>query len=414
MKKIVKVLLVLGFGVLLFGAPLTAGAASAAETGDVKIDAAGFPDNFFREYVAEKFDTNKDGILQRAEAEAVTGIKILRFQEMDDQNDETGQTKPHYYTEDEYAFNFKGIEKFTNLSKLELWMSGGLTKNNAKYVVRLSNVDSLYKLKNLKILKITNTDMTSLDCSLLPKLENLYVSSFKNLKKINFKGCGNLKKIQLEGCQTLKTLDVSPLKSLTTLCLADVNVGKIKYGKKNKSIKTLDIGGVSGALKLNGKNPTSLNLSKLAGLKKLYIQKMKKLKKLDLSHNKNLRLLTVDECNKLTKVAPVKNKKLEEVSVWNDKKLKTLDLSANAKLKSLSIQGMKVKTIRLNKKNKLSCFRYAEAKLKSFNVKNINTKTLKQLQLFGNKLKKINVRKYKKLESLDVDKGVKVIGQKKN
>lgn len=75
---------------------------------------------------------------------------------------------------------------------------------------------------------------------------------------------------------------------------------------------------------------------------------------------------------------------------------------------------MKIKTIRLSKKNKLVFFRYANAKLKKFDVKNINKKTLKELQLYGNKLKKVDVSKYKNLETIDVDKGVKVTGMKKS
>lgn len=389
-----------------------ASCASAKAVGDVNINTTTFPDEFLRAYVIENIDTNKDQILQQTEAEAVTKISFTKFKDADEQGsgDEEKVVQLHYYTEDEFTFDFKGLEYFNNLTELTVRLFGGLTKDDAEYPVKVSHVDSLYKLKNLKLLEINKSDLKSFDCSKLPKLEKLDLTECSELKKMTFKGNKKLKKISLSDFPKLSTLDVSSLGSLTSMQLRAVDVKNIKFGKKNSSLKSLEIGSYTNQY---CKKLTTLDLSKLTGLKKLYITWQKNLKKVDVSHNKKLSYIYMEKCVGLTKLAPKKNKELTEVDIWNCKNLKTLDLSANYKLNSLTLDGMEVKTILLSKKNKLTFLRYANAKLKKFNVKNINTKTLKELQLYGNKLKKVDVRKYKKLGNLDVDKGVKVIGWEK-
>lgn len=380
--------------------------AEAAAAGDVEINAKAFPDEYFRTYVLENIDTNKDKILQKTEAEAVRKISLKKFKDAD----EWGEDEQYrLYTKEEFTFDFKGLEHFTNLNVLNVALVGGATADNKEYPVRVTNEGSLYQLKNLTELGISKTDLKGFDCSKFPKLEKLSLAQFSELKKITFKGNTKLKKLGLSD-MTMDTLNVSSLSGMTSMNLHSVELKKIQFGKKNKALKEFYI---SNNVNTYCKKLKTLDLSKLTGLKKLGLEWIKNLKKLDLSKNKNLRSIFMEHCDKITKLAPNKNKKLTEVDIWNCKKLKTLDLSANHKLNWLRLDGMKVKTIRLSKKNKLTFFRYANAKLKKFDVKNINTKTLKELQLYGNKLKKVDVSKYKNLETIDVDKGVKVIGMKK-
>lgn len=380
--------------------------AEAATAGDVTIDEKAFPDEYFRTYVLEKIDANKDKTLQKAEKEAVREISFKKFKDVDDWGEDE-QYRP--YTKKDFTFDFKGLEHFTNLNVLRIGLSGGVTADNREYPVRVTNEGSLYRLKNLTELGITKTDLKSFDCSKFPKLEKLGLCEFNKLKKITFKGNKRLKKLDLTEV-AMNTLDVSSLSGMTFLELQSVEVKKIHFGKKNKALKEFWISNYANTYCEKLK---TLNLSKLTGLKKLGLEWMRNLKKLDLSQNKNLRSVFIEHCESITRLAPKKNRKLTEVDIWNCNKLKTLDLSANYKLNWLRLDGMKVKTIRLGKKNKLAFFRYANAKLKKFDVKNINTKTLKELQLYGNKLKKVDVSKYRKLEAIDVDKGVKVIGMKK-
>ncbi len=64
---------------------------------DRTICSENFPDGNFREYIAENFDTDKDGILSVKEAESITEIDV-------------------YHKEIE---ELKGIEYFVNLQNLD-------------------------------------------------------------------------------------------------------------------------------------------------------------------------------------------------------------------------------------------------------------------------------------------------------
>lgn len=405
MKKIMT-LLFLSIGIFLAGAAHV----DAATANAVEINAGTFPDNILRAYVLENIDTNKDKILQKEEAAAVTKLSFQKFMEPDDWDDEEEGEYPHY-TKEDFTFDCKGLERFTNLITLEINLNGGVTDDNVEYPVKVINENFLYRLKNLKHLDICEMNLKSFDCSKFPKLESLDLARFQELEKITFKGNNSLKELWLSDSLKLSKVDVSSLGKLTNLRLQALdNIKEVQFGKKNKALKELWIDHYSNEY---CKKLKSLNLSKLTGLKKLGVEYVKNLKKLDTSRNKNLRYVYVAECSKIKKFTPKKNKKLTEVSISDCKSFKTLDLSANHKLSWLQLEGKQIKTIRLSKKNKLSYFRYANAGLKKFNVKNINVKTLKDLQLYGNKLKKVNVSKYKKLQSLDVDQGVKVIGRRK-
>lgn len=396
-------------GICMFCLGISAApAVSAAESGDVAIDAEAFPDDFFREHVRKYVDTNQDGVLQSDEAAAVTKMTLDKFLDLDDQEDEDEPKELHYYTEDEYTFDCKGLELFENLSDLSLYLNDGLTENDEKYVTKISNMDCLYEMKNLEKLHIYNIDVKKFDCAKFSHLRKLELYCFPNMKSISFGKSKILTDVWLSEMPALDTVNVSTLSNLKNLRLTNADVEKIQFGKKNRSIKTLTL--ESGATKKYCLNMRELDLSRLTGLKNLCICNYKNLKFPDLSHNKKLKELFVEKCRKFTKIAPLKNKNLTNVDVWDCKNLNTLDLSKNAKLSWLRIDGMKIMTIRLNANNKLEYFRYSRAGLKKLDVKNINKKTLKSIQLWGNKLKKVDLSKYTNLIEVDVDKGVEIIG----
>ncbi len=429
MKGMAKMFLKMGICTAWAGALLMAGAvigaasgvavsaapgavALAAETDETAIDAESFPDEYFREYVQKYVDGNQDGVLQRDEAEAVTELTLDKFMDSDDLDgtDEDEPAEIHYYTKDEFVFDCKGLELFENLSDLSLVLNGGLTKNGKDYPVQVSHISSLYKLKKLEDLHIYDMDLKNFDCAKLTGLKKLSLSGFSSMESLSFGNSKVLTKIWLYDMPSLDVLDVSSLENLRSLSLGSADVEKIVFGKKNRSVRSLMLdSGDSSAL---CKRMKKLNLEKLAELKELYITNYKNLKFPDLSHNKKLELIFMENCPQVTKIAPLKNKKLTQVDIWNCRNLETLDLSKNDKLNWLRLDGMKVKTLRLSAKNKLKFFRYANAGLKKFNVKNINTKTMKDLQVYGNKFKKIDLSKYKNLKDVTVDEGVRVIGWK--
>lgn len=382
------------------------GVSVKAASDDVAINEASFPDEYFRTYVLTHIDTNKDQILQREEAEAVTKLNLDKFETLMDA-DGDGYV---YFKEEDFAFDCKGLEYFTNAEVLRLRLSGGKTTEGKTYPVKVSNGDMIYKLRKLKELKLNKGDYQSFDSSYFPEIEKLSLYGFNRIEKINLKGNPKLWSLHMED-MSIDTIDVSDYGSMTHMNLYGVDVKNIKFGKKNKVLKKLTFSYFYS--NVYSTKLKTLNLSKLTGLKNLSLHNIKNLKKVDLSKNKNLRAFGLSNCEKITEVSLKNCKKLVYVTLTKCKKIKDIDLSKHSHLKSVFIKGIKVKTLCLNKRNKIEFFCCINAGLKKFDVKNLNPKTLDEMYLHGNKFKKLNVKKYKKLKMIKVDKGVKVSGAKK-
>ena len=87
-----------------------------------------------------------------------------------------------------------------------------------------------------------------------------------------------------------------------------------------------------------------------------------------------------------------------------------VDLSKNNKLKEFSVDGKGVKNFVLSKKNRIEWFRWANAGLKELSLKELrlNPKHLETIVVWGNpKLKKINIKGYKKVKTVNGAKAVK-------
>lgn len=156
----------------------------AAETGDVRIDLAHFPDENFRDRVAFYCDKDDDGTLSQDELNGVTELYVA-----------------HAYIKD-----LTGIELFPNLEKLDC-------KNN-----------------NLTCLDVSkNTKLTKLDCALNP-LTSLDVS---NNTALTYLDCNYN---QLTG------LDLSQNTALTKLGCHDNQLTSLDLSK-NTALDTLDCSG---------------------------------------------------------------------------------------------------------------------------------------------------------------------------
>ena len=141
------------------------------------IDEVNFPDNNFRTYVANRFDSNKDGYLNKAEIEAIQTIIVSGIQ---------------------FGFDsdgLKGIEHFWNLRRLECencympWSD--LSKNiNLEYLKARNNLFGfgepfdLSNNKKLMFLDVSKCNLISLDVSVNTALEELYCSE-NNLKALD-------------------------------------------------------------------------------------------------------------------------------------------------------------------------------------------------------------------------------------
>ncbi|RYQ12461.1 Ig-like domain-containing protein [Bifidobacterium pseudolongum] len=213
---------------LPFGSlPVTASAA----TGDVIINETNFPDPDFREDMRDK-DSNHDGVLSISEINAIHSLSL-------------GTT------------NLKGLELLPNLTSLNLW----------------------------------SEDLTSVDLSHNPKLEDLTISG------------------------SLETIDLS----------------------KQTELRVLD---------LDGNNLTEIDLTRntlLGGLR----AEENRLTNIDLSHNNNLEYIYLAN-NQLEELETYNLRKLQELEVQHNK-LTALDLSNNKQLLNLTIYDNRISTIDLSK-----------------------------------------------------------------
>ena len=165
---------------------LSAANALAASKG-IAINKSHFPNDNFRTYVKNEFDSNGDGYLSTAERKAVRKIVF-------DPDDPV-------YGGKNFA-NLKGIEYFTNLTEL------------TAIGVHLSKLD-LSKNTKLSVLAVDNNDLTKLDLSKNRQLTRLNcpwnmikkLTLGKNAKLTEFVTEGNrITSINVSGCTKLKKI----------------------------------------------------------------------------------------------------------------------------------------------------------------------------------------------------------------
>lgn len=163
----------------------------------VKIDRTTFPDNAFRQYVADTFDKDDDGELNEKELLKATGL--IGF------NEEQAKA----------IHDFTGIEKLTELNYVDL--SGceieklDLSANQkiSSLYCRNCKIEKLdlTGLNALKLLSIEGTKLSSLDLSGAPNLEVLYCMNCK-LSELSLKEVPKLTELNCSQ-NKLKKLDLS-------------------------------------------------------------------------------------------------------------------------------------------------------------------------------------------------------------
>ena len=296
---------------------------------EVLIDEKTFPNNYFRNYVADNIDKNEDGLLSKEEIEAVTAIYFCWWG-----SDSTGK--------------LDGIEMFTNLETLECDGSG------------LTSLD-VSMFKNLTSLSCRQNKLKTLDVSGLTNLKTLYCND-NQLTSLDVSKNKELTELDCAWNQ-LKTLDVSGLKKLEELNCSGNELFTLKRDGataitwlycSNTKLKSLDLRGLTKLKRLYsyGGELVSLNLSGLTNLVTVYCDD-NKLKTLDVSGLTNLESL---ECN--------------------DNLLTSLDVSGNKNLKYLSCSSNKLTSLKLTGASSLEylyCYGNELERLNIYKVPNLVT-----------------------------------------
>ena len=211
---------------------------------EVAIDETTFPDATFRSYVAENFDTDKNGSLSGAEIAAVESIDVSNSN----------------------ISNLTGIEHFTALTTLHCYRNK-LTQLDVSGFAALRELHCFEnKLTRLDVSGCTaleslwcdDNQLTSLDVSGFSALTKLYCDS-NQLESLNVSGCTALTGLDCDNNQ-LESLDVSGCTALKwLLCqnnrLTSLNVGVntalTELYCNDNQLESLDVGGCAALMVLD-------------------------------------------------------------------------------------------------------------------------------------------------------------------
>lgn len=241
---------------------------AALADGDVAINETNFPDENFRGYVEEKFDTNKDDSLSAEEIAAVKQINLPN----------------------KGISSLVGVEHFTNLEDLDVQHNEDLTTLN------------LSKNTELKTLKCNHTKLTSLDTSHNENLVFLECNEISTLTTLNVSENTALKHLYcndnpLTALDLTKNLALEKLEcgdnKFTTLDLSK-NTNLKYFGCFNSKLSSLDLTNNTNLEELYfcGNNVSNIDVSENTKLKFLHLFS-NQLITLDTSKNSNLQRLWV-------------------------------------------------------------------------------------------------------------------------
>ena len=186
------------------------GASAQAEEDAVAIDATNFPDEAFRQYVADNFDKDKDGVLNQTERNAVKEIRII----------DSGYT------------SLQGLKYFSQLTDL-LCSKNNLTELDVSEnpeLVRLICLNNSLTSLNLN----KNTKLGSLNCD----NNKLTVLDLRENKSLWWLRCNN-------NCLTSLDLRNNPK-------IRDLQVGSQRYQILANDDRTYDLHQLPGKFELDG------------------------------------------------------------------------------------------------------------------------------------------------------------------
>ena len=262
-----------------------------SDKSSVVINEENFPDEVFRELVAEKYDTDGNGILVIQEIMSITDMGFL----------------------EKNIYDLKGLEYFRYLENIDIsknHLSGTIdfsSLNNLVSLTLLNNKESetlnlVFKNnQRLETVNCSGSNVTSID--LVGCVNLIYLSCSNNsLTDLDLHELINLENLYCSG-NNLNELDVSFNTKLKNLYCSNNTINGIDL-KNNEDIEVLRLGA---SISNDSDTDNSERKSNLIG-------------DLDLSHCKNLRELNVCDCN------------LNSLNISGCTKIKTLDISYNPEI----------------------------------------------------------------------------------
>lgn len=343
----------------------------------VAISESTFPEPVLLQ-AAEKADTDGDGTLTQAEAQAVKKMQLKKL--LDDPDGLEDIPRP-VYTADDFTMDLEGIQYFTGLTHLTVNMLGGeifVKEQPEDILATTKHFENIYACTELESLCLSEIDAAGIDLSKFPRLGRLDLNYMYRLEELNIPdtvsflwtgGCHKLKKLDLSGASSLTELNIVSNNALTQICFGDAN----------------------------------------AVLETLQLNELPALQEVDLSQLKNLKQLDIFDAA-LTDLDVSKNTALEQFCA-EGLTLDTLDLRSNPNISYIINGKGSFETVLLADDNRVTMIRWTDAPITQFPVTNLNPDTLEGIDIQGTAIRELDVRAYPKLEYLYYDEGVTTIIQ---
>ena len=314
---------------------------ACAGCGELAINAVNFPDEVFRAYVNDYFDTKDDDVLTAEEIAAVEQMIVSNMGIKD----------------------LTGVEHFTALTDLDCsenqLTSLDVSRNTALTDLHCDNnqLTSLDVSQNTALtdLDCSENQLTSLDVSRNTALITL-ICDYNKLTSLDVHQNTGLLHLYCVGNQ-LTALDVSKNTALVELCCY------------TNELTSLDVSNNTALIYLDCSRNllTALDVSKNTALTNLYCDE-NQLTSLDVSDNKDLRSFNCSE-NQLTSLDVSKNKDLFSFNC-SENQLTTLDLSQNTVLRELNSSNNQLATLDLSQNTELMELHISNNQLTTLDVSN--------------------------------------------
>lgn len=342
---------------------------------EVKLDAINFPDENFRNFIADTCDTNEDGTLQSDEIRAA---KVLS-------------------TDSEVYFSSaKGIEHLKNLKKFSAPMAGfsaiDVSQNTKLQILEIGSNENLASIdvsnnKVLRILDISGSKIATIDVSNNPELRWLYAFDCP-MTSVDVSHNAKLKRLDMARTP-LTSIDVTNNPKLQALNIEETNVTSIDTSKNRDLYEFY----------FKGTNISSVDFSKSWNLAQVWASGTK-LTSLDVSHCHNLWVLYIQDLPELKEMDFSKCPSLYELYASNSG-LEKLDLSTHTILNCVEINGTKIKELDIRNSKDINGLDISDTPMTSIDLSQ-NT-GLKRLELKNTPIQQLDLSQNKALKKLYID-----------
>ena len=337
--------------------------AAVNEDGSVTINEENFPGNFFREYVIENIDNDRDGILSQNE---LLDTKVIS----------TGVGVPDLEVAD-----YKGIEYFENLEVLEILKYSAQGNYYSE-----ATVDVMLDLSQ-------NTKLKRLTCE-AAELKLLGLSGLTQLEYVNI-SCDNCLSQNLSKLSRLKHLEINMGISNT-----DREPGSIILGDM-PSLQVLDVFAFMKA---------DIDFQKLPVLQEVHLGLLE-LKEINLSGNQELKSVELYGLIDIFSLQMHDCPKLKSVNIAGDSKddnIPVVNLKNCPMLSDFYVTGTELTTVNLMDCPKLQkAYMQWTAISDSFRI--IGGTEITQLTVLGGTIRELNLKDLKKLSDLNLGGTIKKI-----